>query len=216
MTDYLRQLDILNPNMITFPVTLVGCGGIGSPAALLLAKMGCSQITLIDDDTVEDHNLPNQVYPLTAVGKTKVQACKTMIKSFADCQVKVIPQKFSGQFKLSGVVISGLDSMKARKAVWEAVKFNVDVPLYIDGRIGGEVLQVFTVLPSQIEDIEFYEPALFSDEEAQELPCTARAIMYTGFVIAGIIASQLKKWLKQESYFRKICFDLKTTTQILQ
>lgn len=214
--NYRRQLDILDPDAIVFPITLIGCGGIGSPTALALAKIGCQNLILIDHDTVEEHNLPNQFFRKSDTGKKKVRACKSMLQKFSDCDVKAIPEKFDNKQNLSGIVISGIDSMQARKEVWERIKNNLSVPLYIDGRIGGEIIQVFTIQPSHIEDIEMYEKALFPDKEAQELPCTARAIMYTGFVVAGLIASQLKKWIMNEQCFCKISFDLKTMSTVLQ
>lgn len=216
--NYTRQLDILGPGDIIFPVTIIGCGGIGCITAVSLAKLGCPDITLMDDDMVEDHNLPNQFFRICDLGKPKVIACKEIIKDFSpDCQVTAITEKFDGSQSLSGIIISGLDTMSARKMVWEKVKYNIDVPLYIDGRLGGEIMQVFTVRPCQIEDVEFYEDEenLFPDEEAVQLPCTARAIMYTGFGIACLIGSQMKKWLRGEVYHRRISSDLKTMIKLL-
>ena len=214
--DFRRQLDIIDPNMISYPVMLIGCGGIGSPTALVLGKIGCQDLTILDPDIVEAHNLPNQLFPLSDVDRPKVGAVGDMVIQFTDCSVRAVPEEFDGSQELSGIVISGVDSMSARQTIWEAVKFNMDVPLYIDGRIGGEVIQVFTVQPSQIEDVELYEKTLFPDEEAAQLPCTARAVMYVGFAIAGLIASQFKKWINNEQFFRKISFDLKTMTTVLK
>lgn len=194
---------------------MIGCGGIGTPAVLNLAKVGFGEITLVDPDSVEEHNLPNQLFRFSDVERKKVDALKDMVLDFSDCSVKMTPELFEDQF-LSGIVISGVDSMKSRQAIWSKIKYNIEVPLYVDGRIGGEILQVFTIKPSQIEDIELYEKYLFPDEEAEELSCTARAIIYTGSVIGGLIVSQVKKWLKNEQYYRYISFDLKTMTMVTQ
>lgn len=212
--DYLRQLGILDPELFSYPITLIGCGGIGSPTALTLAKVGCSDLILIDPDSVEEHNLPNQVFRLEDIGRSKVSACKEIIADFSPCKVTAIQANVDHQ-PLAGIVISAVDSMAARRIIWEKLKFNTMVPLYIDGRIGGEVMELFTFQPFQITDIEFYEEFMFSDEEAAELSCTARSIMYTGFVIGGLIVSQLAKWLRQDKYFRRINFDLKTMTMVM-
>jgi predicted ThiF/HesA family dinucleotide-utilizing enzyme len=214
--DYRRQLGILDPSSILFPVTLIGCGGIGSPTALMLAKMGCQKLSIIDFDTVENHNLPSQLFPLSDVGIKKVEACKRMVNQFSDCSVTAVPQRFGGNGELSGIVISGVDTMSARMEIWKRVKFNPEVPLYIDGRIGREIIQVYSIQPSQIEDVELYEKSLFPDEEAAELPCTERAIMYTGFGIAAMIGSQFKKWVRNEERYRRISFDFKTMSIVLQ
>lgn len=206
--NYLRQLGILDPKNIIFPVTIIGCGGIGSPTALLLAKIGWKKLILVDPDTVEEHNLPNQMYPFSAVGQKKVDACSDLVHQFSNCLVTVLPEKFEDCEP--GIIVSGVDSMKSRMEIWEKIKFNINVPLYLDARIGAELVQLFTVQPSSIEDVEMYEKSLFPDEKSQVLPCTARAIMYTGFTIAGIIGSQLKKWLNDEKYPRRLSFDLHT------
>lgn len=202
--DYLRQLDILDPRLILYPVTVIGCGGIGSIAALELACMGCPKLLLIDDDTVENHNRPSQLSLKLDINKPKVEAVKNVVNLFTDTVVDILKERFDGTQSLNGVVISGVDSMESRQRIWEKAKWNLEIPLYIDARTGGETIQVFTIRPCKIEDIEIYEGNLFGDEEAEELPCTSRAIMYTGFGIASIIGSQFKKWLKDESYARRM------------
>lgn len=213
---FLRQLDILNPKEIIYPVTIIGVGGIGRAVAETLAEMGFKEIILYDPDIVELHNRPNQAYRKKDIRKLKVKATKEIIQEFTDwCQVTAIPEKFKGQKPLKGIVISAVDTMQSRKEIWKAVRYNLNVPLYIDGRLGGEIIQVFTVKPGQIEDIEIYERNLFSDEEAAQLPCTAQQIIYVGKIAGGLIASQVKKWLRKEEYHLEITFDLATMTLLL-
>lgn len=214
--NFLRQKGILDPDEIIFPITIIGCGGIGSPTAIMLAKVGWSKITLIDHDIVENHNLPNQLFPLSAVGKNKVEACRELIHQFSECSITTIAEKFNKDNCYPGIIVSGVDSMKSRMEIWENIKFNINIPLYIDARIGAELVQVYTVQPSNLSDIEMYEKYLFPDENVAQLPCTAKAIMYTGFAVSSLIGSQLKKWLKQESYSRRISFDLKTMSLLVQ
>jgi len=214
--NFLRQLDILNPNMIVYPITIIGVGGIGSLTAWILAKMGCGEITLYDPDVVEGHNLPNQFYRLGDVDKLKVMAVKENILQFAETKLRTIPELFKDQESLKGIVISGVDSMKARQDIWKKIRYNLNIPLYLDARMGGETVQVFTVRPSQLEDVESYENNLFSDEEASDLPCSAKSIIYSVAVLGGLIASQIKKWIKREEYSPRITFDLKTMTLLLQ
>jgi len=45
---FLRQLDILPPEKIQFPIVVIGAGAIGSATVVTLAKMGCSSITVWD------------------------------------------------------------------------------------------------------------------------------------------------------------------------
>lgn len=208
MANYSRQLDILNPDMIVFPVTIIGLGHIGSNVAHELAALGFEQITLYDDDKIEDVNFPGQLYrdPLD-FGKFKVEAAKEILRLFhQQRQVKIFKEKFLGQRQLEGIVVSGVDSMESRKAIWEAVRSNIGVPLYIDGRTGGEIIECHTLRPCQIEDVEDYEKTL--QHQGVPLPCGGQSIGYAGRIIAGLIASQLKKWLKKEEYFQKLIFNI--------
>ena len=60
--------------MIDARVLLVGAGGLGSPAALVLARSGVKRLTLIDDARVDLSNLHRQVlYDDADVGRDKVE-----------------------------------------------------------------------------------------------------------------------------------------------
>ena len=56
---------------------VIGCGGLGSPAALYLASSGLGRLGLVDHDTVDVSNLHRQViHRETTVGKTKVESAQ--------------------------------------------------------------------------------------------------------------------------------------------
>ncbi len=209
--DHLRQIGILDPEEIVYPVTLVGAGGIGSFAALVLAKMGVAEMTIFDPDVVEPHNIPNQLFRKSDVDKPKVEALKEIIGLFADTNVIARQEMFSAPDDLKGIVISGVDSMNSRYGIWEALTApKRRVSLYIDARLGGEVVQVFAVRPNFPSERKIYEGSLFPDSVAEELPCTARNIIYNGAAVAALIASTVKKWIRREDYFAQVSVCLKT------
>lgn len=212
--DFFRQMDIVKGEALEVSITIIGCGGIGSFVTLALAKMGCREITVYDHDTVEEHNIPNQLYRLEDIGRSKVEALAGIVKAYTGFSLGVRPERFDGQ-KPQGMVISAVDSMQARRQIWErSVRYRAGVPLYVDARMGAEVARIYTIQPSDPDDVRFYEATLHGDEEAFRLPCTARAIIYTGFSIAGLIANQVKKFAMREALKREIIFDHKTLTLV--
>ncbi|CAF1096295.1 unnamed protein product [Adineta ricciae] len=56
---------------------IIGCGGLGSPAALYLASSGLGRLGLVDHDDVDMSNLHRQIiHRETTVGKTKVESAQ--------------------------------------------------------------------------------------------------------------------------------------------
>jgi molybdopterin/thiamine biosynthesis adenylyltransferase len=211
--DYRDQRAIFDPDAFTWPVHVIGLGGIGSAAVFPLIKLGVRELHLWDRDEVEPHNVPAQLlYRATSdMDKNKVRATAKFIKrQEADCKVVCHDEYVTADTPLEGVVISGVDSMDSRMKIWQAVKLNPFVPFYMDGRIGGEQLQLHTVVPSDIEAIEAYEQAwLFPDEEGLELPCAARTVIHPPTVLAGLIVAQLTLFLRKEEFKPGIFIDLK-------
>lgn len=215
--DLSRQVGIIPPDVLdAAAVTMIGVGGIGSPLALTLAKMGVPRLKFFDDDTVESHNIPNQLFRLSDIGRPKVESCKEVIEDFTGAQVEAVNALFDGSQKLEGVVISAVDGMTVRKMIWEKVRYNIHVPLYIEGRMAKEFLRIYTLNPTDPEAVALYEATLYSDEEAQQGPCTEKSIIYTVMVSAGLMAGQVKKWLVGEPNSFEILMDMKTLTLMVE
>jgi molybdopterin/thiamine biosynthesis adenylyltransferase len=213
--DFLRQLDMLSPRDLDgVEVTVVGAGGIGSFTIPALAKMGVTNLTIYDDDVVEPHNLPNQSYRPQDLGHSKVEAIASICGDFTKVRPNAVASKL-GSIRPEGIVISGVDSMRSRKAIWKNISWNPNVRCYIDARMGAEMLQIFTIDPCDEEQVIFYEKSLFDDKNAFVAPCTNRAIIYTGYFVAAFICNQLKKVVKEEKVIKEIIFDCRKTPTLL-
>lgn len=198
--DYSDQTAIFDPAKFAWPVHIIGLGGIGSAVLFPLLKLGVRELHIWDRDEVEPHNIPAQlVYRVSDIGISKAKAVQAFTeRQEAECHVVPHEEFVTETTSLEGVVISGVDSMASRSAIWQAVQWNADVPLYMDGRIGGEQLQLLTLNPSDPDAIEAYEHWLFPDSEASELPCAARTVIHPPTVLAGLMVAQLTLFLREE------------------
>lgn len=213
---FLRQQDVVDTKILrNLRVTLIGAGAIGSTTALWLAKMGVRKLTIFDHDIVEDHNQSNQLYQGIDVGVHKAVALQEIILMFEGFQVEVFTERYTEQ-SLTEVVISGVDSMAARKAIWKSVRAKQGIKLYIDARMGLKTLMVHAVDPTYKEERIAYSETLYSDEQALQEPCTARTICYTPLMAASIVCNLVKRYACQQSLPRQVTLDLATFTILTQ
>lgn len=209
--DYSDQTGIFDPAQFTWPVHIIGLGGIGSAVLFPLMKLGVNHLEIWDDDAVEPHNIPAQlIYRPSDVGVSKAKAAAAFVeRQEAACTVITHEEHVTAETALEGVVISGVDSMASRSAIWDAVKFNPMVPLYMDGRIGGEQLQLLSLNPSDFDSVESYEKWLFSDEEGAQLPCAERTVIHPPTVLAGLMVANLTLFIRELQYPANIMANLK-------
>lgn len=201
---YWRQLDLIDHKVLKeLPVHIIGCGGIGSATALYAAKMGTHNITLWDHDMFEVHNMPNQMCRIEDLGKNKAEAVAKIIEDFEGVEVEAVPEKFctdeidASEIEPNSIIIMAVDSMKARKEIWNIVKKSM-ASIVIDGRMGLTALNVYSVDPSNTFQVSKYEETLWNDDQVAEVPCTAKATIFTAGTIASIICGHLAKIVKEE------------------
>jgi molybdopterin/thiamine biosynthesis adenylyltransferase len=214
---FIRQQELVDQDKLSsLSVTLVGCGAVGSFTALSLVKMGIRQLTLIDHDEVSIENLPNQFFREEDLNRKKVVAFMEILESF-DSRVKVFPQPrpyVKGKLE-SDIVISSVDSMQVRKAVWQSILRDKRARLLIDPRMAAYVVQVYSAQLDNPACIKAYESTLVSDSQALPDRCTARSIIYTVLPLAALICRQVALFANGDWVEPAITFDLKTLT-ILQ
>jgi len=179
------------------PITIVGCGGIGSWAAVCLARMGACDLTLVDPDTVAEENIGPQHFVPGDIGRAKVYA---LTRHVAEITMPREPRAWVERIETpgqlaeltyaGGVVISTPDSMRARRTVFEGA-LGAGARWLIDGRMGGAEYRAYCCDLHDPADVSRYEKTLYSDEDTVALPCTARATAYTGLGAGGLIGSMV-------------------------
>ena len=207
---YTRQEGILDPKLLKDRrVTVIGTGAVGSFTALTISKMGVKRVWLYDIDGVSAHNLPNQFFRKQDIGQFKVDALTDILNQFSDTDVRPTNKLYKSQ-PLKEIVVVATDSMSSRKLVWEQFKTQDSARVLIEARMGAELGQIYMIqkqpFPWRVspKDLKFYEDRLYSDEEAKELPCTARSIIYNVLMLSSLICRALKGYLKQEKYPREV------------
>ena len=203
--DYWRQLDVFDPSKFNTPVVIIGAGATGGWTAIFLAKSGVENITVYDKDVIDSHNPPNQPYGINDDGKLKVSALKERIKMDTGIEINTFNEFVTKDTKLKGIVYVCTDTMSSRKEIWEnCLKYNIEVPLLVETRLGAEIGKIYTINPLDPNHIEKYEQTLYSDEEAEESPCTYRSIITVVVTMAGLAAHKLIKYHKNIGFTSKI------------
>lgn len=75
-----RSAGFLDSHIARESVVVLGCGSVGSTAAVMLARSGVGSFTLIDPEQVEKHNIGRSVYGRRDSGKPKVRSLKRIIR----------------------------------------------------------------------------------------------------------------------------------------
>lgn len=193
--DFTRQRDWFDPTSIESKLTVIGAGGIGSLFTVMAGKLGIGEITIYDGDNVEIHNLPNQFFDLVDIGKMKVTSLGDAVARYTIALVDEKPYKVESDTRLSGLVVSGVDSMSARKEIAAAVYANrFTIPRYWDARIGGEKIVIYSVNPKNPDEWRLFEKTLYSDEDAVDDPCTRRSVID----VMGHVGSHLLTGVREQ------------------
>ena len=206
---YHRQIDIVPLDRLQkAQVTVIGAGAVGSFTGLTLAKMGVGKIIVYDDDTVTEHNLPNQLFRVGDIGQPKVRALADIVREFHGVAIDARNEKYATQ-ALIGIVVVAVDSMDARLKIWDQVRYNSRIELFIDSRMGAEVGRVITIRPADPDDVTAYESTLYTSAEALQARCTERAVIYTVLGIASAICGRVANHLRGDPYDTDVALDFK-------
>ncbi len=191
---YSRQIDIVpRERIMECKATVIGVGAIGRQVAIQLTAIGVPHLQLIDFDHVETSNLATQGYLQKDLKRPKVDATAEFTREMNyDLNVEVIFERFKRSTPVGNCVFVCVDSIVVRKLVWDTVKDKV--VFYCDGRMSAEVLRVITACDEKGRG--YYPQTLFTAEQAQTGPCTAKTTIYCANIAAGFMMAQFTKYLR--------------------
>lgn len=211
---YIRQTGLINPMLLDIPIVVVGAGGIGSWTCLALGKLGCQNVTVIDFDKVEIHNIGSQFYTDGDLGEFKVKALEERLFGLLDNapkgKVGQIKEGAMEVLKGAKIVISAVDNIEVRRWIFEGLKGEDSI--LIDGRMAGNTIHLMCAPLNNEESIKGYEATLFPPEEAIQENCTERAVVYNCFVMAGLITDLVARLASKKEVPTEMVIDLANFT----
>lgn len=206
-----RQIDILPTEKLDLDIYIVGAGAIGSQVTICLTKMGFENIKVFDFDKVDEENMNCQWYGPADIGRYKVLSLVDNARFLSGVEIegiidKVVPEKRFDE--LPDILISAVDSMKVRKELWDTYK-DSGVKWFIDPRMAVEEGLVYTANLRDDESKERYEASLYTDDEAVDEACTAKATMYCAMMISGQVAKFVKDIAVEETVSHTVQWNIK-------
>lgn len=205
-----RQLDVIPIEKLNTPIHIIGAGAIGSLVSLNLAKMGFINQTITDFDKVSIENMSCQFYRHKDVDKPKVEALRDLISDFTNETIKINNERWMpNPSRISGIVVLAVDDMAVRKEIYESLKAHIYVSHFIDARMSLEDAAMYVMSPHSTKDQSSYEKTLYSNEEAVQERCTAKATIYTASMLAGFVAKAVKNLICNEKYPRVTTWSIK-------
>lgn len=200
-------------NAADTPVTIVGCGGIGSWVGIALARMGWGRVDLHDPDTVESVNIGPQAFRLGMVGSEKPTALRGMMLEALPAGVDAGGVLYSIHCRAvrantrlnTPIVVSAVDSLKARSTILKACQAS-GVRWLVDGRMGGQSAAVYVCDLTDPVDLARYERTL--QGEPTQLPCTHKATAFCGLIVGGLVAHRVVRCALGEPVNRYVQLDL--------
>ena len=107
-------------------VGIAGCGGLGSNAAVALARAGIGRLILVDHDRVEISNLNRQHYFQPDIGKAKVEALGRHLLAINPAialelhDIELKPDDLERVFGEADILIEAFDRAESKRWLIEA------------------------------------------------------------------------------------------------
>jgi molybdopterin/thiamine biosynthesis adenylyltransferase len=179
-------------------IDVIGCGATGSRIAMQLAKLGIQVLHLWDFDEIAEHNVANQIYGISDIGKKKVDALAAMIHEQTGLDVVPHDERVTGKEALGDVVFLLTDTMASRKEIWDgAIKNKPTIERMIETRMGSSEGRVYSVSPYNPADVKYWESTLCDDDEATDSLCGARvSVGPTAELVSGYAVWAFIRWFK--------------------
>lgn len=176
-------------------LNIIGVGATGSNIGLIAARMGFHKFKIWDADIVESHNLPNQIYSSEHIGLKKVDAFEQVLKSF-NPRIEVEKHDYffyseTHSDLVEGPLVLTVDTMKARKDIFETFYMNYEVNHVFETRLGFDYAELNILNNMEPLPCKDWKANLKSDEEIPEGPCNLRVCSTLTNMISGFTVHKI-------------------------
>ena len=179
--------------LLTSKILIIGMGGLGSPAAIYLARMGVGNIGIVDNDKIDLSNLHRQIlFDKQDIKKNKVQIVKTKLNRInSDVKIDTFNTNINEKnidriAKKYSLIIDGSDNFKTKFLLNDYCIKNKKI--LIIGAINKFDGHIFTFNFKNKNNPclrDFYQEEIMTDEI---LNCEYEGIIGT---VAGIVGTML-------------------------
>ena len=215
ITDYTKQKELIEPNQTTQRVNIIGCGALGSWVAFILLKMGFNNIYVYDFDTIEEHNIPNQLFREQQIGIPKVDALRDIYEEFFDDttdqnRLTILNRRLDeSNCQIGGLTLCCVDTMAGRKELYTNMFKYGNSDIWIEGRIGLYGAYIYSLCEKNKETLDGYESTLYNDSEAEVSSCgVSQTALPSALNCATVMVMQLIEYLTGNKPLNKIEYSI--------
>ena len=210
-----RSEGIVN-KMNEYVYHILGCGAIGSSAAVQLCRMGGDVFNIYDFDIVEEANIGVSEYIQADIGRPKVTALETRLNNISPLTTVYTNNERFKSYAPTGegrdIIILGFDSMESRLEAVSIICSKIIPKEYqpkciIDGRMGAEHYQQYIISKPTLSR---YKKHWYSDDSGSQEPCNAKATSYCSNMSGSFIANAVRKIVMEQPYNEKFSFNFPT------
>ncbi len=192
---------------------VIGCGGLGGYAVMMMARAGIGTVRIVDPDVFEESNLNRQAFAATdTLGMHKTVAAATALNE-VNPAVRIIEYREAFNFANASQILDGadvcvdaLDNLPDRKMLLYHTR-QLKIPL-VHGAIAGFEGQVMTFFPDKDSGQSLFDTAESANAESVLGVLPVTPVFVASLQVMEVIKILLKKGQSQSQSGRMFYADL--------
>jgi hypothetical protein len=201
MINTIRHHSIVPLDKLEDPALVIGAGAIGSKVVIELVKLGCTNITIVDYDIVENHNISNQYFAQSDIGIAKAEAIKQEAlrhNTSANIIAKICEFDYEDRYPYKYVFIC-VDDMDVRRELMKKYSRSKTTKFIVEARMSYDMFFIYTVT-----NIDIYKKWLnvskYSNEDtSEESACGSKiSLGATSSLCAGFMLHSFINFLNEK------------------